>query len=98
MTPLERLRAAVLSVDKKVLSLVKAIALLVAGATLVALFSDPMVSAVNRLSALHHINSFFISFIVTPLASNASEFVASLYFCAKKTSKSVSVAFVAPFF
>ena len=76
------------------ITLCKSGGLLVLGTTLVALLSDPMVSAVNRLSGLYNISPFFISFLVTPLASNASEFVASLYFCSKKTSKSVSVAFV----
>jgi len=54
-----------------------------------------MVDAIDKMSQVANIPAFFISFIVTPFASNASELIASLYFCAKKTSQSVSVAMAA---
>lgn len=80
---------------RKIKIIVKACVLLVLGAGGAALFSDPMVDTINRMSQVMHIQPFFISFIVTPFASNASELIASIYFCAKKSSKSVSVAMAA---
>ena len=79
----------------KIKIIVKACVLLVLGAGGAALFSDPMVDTINRMSQVMHIQPFFISFIVTPFASNASELIASIYFCAKQSSKSVSVAMAA---
>lgn len=80
---------------RRIKTVVKACVLLVLGAGGAAVFSDPMVDTINRMSRVMHIQPFFISFIVTPFASNASELIASLYFCAKKSSKSVSVAMAA---
>jgi chemotaxis protein methyltransferase CheR len=37
------------------------------------------------------IDPFFVSFIVTPICSNASELISSLAFAAKKTKKSISM-------
>jgi len=48
------------------------------GAVVVGLFADPMVDAVNGFSRASHIPAFFVAFIVTPFASNASE-VCRLY-------------------
>jgi len=79
----------------KVKIIIKACILLVLGAGGAAIFSDPMVDNIKRFSDVAGIHPFFVSFIVTPFASNASELIASLYFCAKKTSQSVSVAMAA---
>ena len=70
----------------------KALALLAVGTTIVVIFSDPLVDSISALAAQLHIKNFFVAFIVAPLASNASELITSIYFCSKKTSKSVSVA------
>jgi len=80
---------------KKLKIIIKACVLLAVGAGGAAIFSDPMVDTINRMSGVMGINPFYISFVVTPFASNASELIASLYFCAKKSSKSVSVAMAA---
>ena len=70
----------------------KALGLLAIGTTVVVIFSDPLVDSISALAAQLHIKNFFVAFIVAPLASNASELITSIYFCSKKTSKSVSVA------
>jgi len=80
---------------KKALIIVKACVFLILGAGGAAIFSDPMVTAIDDLSSTLGIQPFYVSFILTPFASNASELIASLYFCAKKSSKSVSVAMAA---
>ena len=41
------------------------------------------------------ISPFYISFILAPLASNASEVIASMYYASKKTTKSITVSFSA---
>lgn len=70
----------------------KALMLLAVGTTVVVIFSDPLVDSISALATQLHIKNFFVAFIVAPLASNASELITSIYFCSKKTSKSVSVA------
>ena len=40
-----------------------------------------------------HIPPFFVAFCVTPLASNASELVSSLYFASRKRMKNISLTF-----
>ena len=40
-----------------------------------------------------HIPPFFVAFCVTPLASNASELVSSLYFASRKHMKNISLTF-----
>jgi len=57
------------------------------GAALVAFFSDPMVDALTHIGTRLNINPFYISFLITPFCSNASELVAALVFAAKKKTK-----------
>eukprot|EP00727_Mastigamoeba_balamuthi_P005981 m51a1_g2001 hypothetical protein (1248) ;mRNA; f:1219516-1226216 len=69
--------------------------MLAVGTGIVVLFSEPMVSAIDNLSRSMSVPNFYVSFLVTPFASNASELIASIYFCSKKTSKNVSMAMAA---
>lgn len=62
------------------------------GTALVVVFSDPMVDLLNKLGKLTDIPSFYISFILAPLASNASELVAASNLAAKKTVKSMTAS------
>lgn len=66
---------------------------LLIGTVIVFLFSDPMVDAINSFSSSSGIPAFFVSFVVTPLASNASELVSSLQFAAKKRTKNLTLTF-----
>ncbi|XP_031559958.1 sodium/calcium exchanger NCL1-like isoform X2 [Actinia tenebrosa] len=76
----------------------KSIGLLVLGVGLVTIFADPMCDVLDSLTnPLNHshipISSFYVSFVVTPLCSNASELVSSLIFASKKKKENVSMTF-----
>ncbi len=62
------------------------------GTLLVLLFSDPMVSVLSEVGRRTGISSFYISFVFAPLASNASEVIASYNYALKKTSHSMEIA------
>ena len=62
------------------------------GTLLVLLFSDPMVDVLSEIGTRTGIPAFYISFIIAPLASNASELIASYNYAKKKTSKTISVS------
>eukprot|EP00873_Tetraselmis_striata_P007709 jgi/Tetstr1/427973/TSEL_018047.t1 len=70
-----------------------AVTLMVLGTALCGFFADPMVEAVKNFSTASGIPSFFVAFVVTPLASNSSELVSSLQFASKKRSKNISLTF-----
>jgi len=71
----------------------KALTLLAIGTALVSVFSDPMVDVINQLGDKMNVSPFYVSFIVTPLASNASEVISGVIFAKKKTVESVSLCF-----
>lgn len=71
----------------------KSSALLLIGALVVAIFSDPMVDAVSNFSTSSGIPAFFVAFIVTPLASNSSEAVSSLQFASRKKRKNFNLTY-----
>ena len=73
--------------------MIKAAVLLTGGAVLVGLFADPMVDAVSGFSKASHVPAFFVSFVITPFASNASELVSSLQFAMKKKVKNISLTY-----
>jgi Ca2+/Na+ antiporter len=83
--------------DKEVLTkkqiLIRAPIMLIVGATILAVFSDPMVKAITNFSLSVKISPFYTSFIVVPFASNASELIASLLFAYKKKKKNISLTF-----
>lgn len=78
----------------------KALYTLFAGLGIVGIFSDPMCDVLSAMTNPNYTGSlgnhipvdpFFVSFIVTPICSNASELISSLAFAAKKTKKSISM-------
>ncbi|XP_020909620.1 sodium/calcium exchanger NCL2 isoform X2 [Exaiptasia diaphana] len=76
----------------------KSAGLLILGVGLVTIFADPMcdvlVSLTNKYNKSYiPISPFYVSFVVTPLCSNASELVSSLIFAAKKKKENVSMTF-----
>lgn len=71
----------------------KAFIMLGIGTFLVVLFSDPMVDVLKEIAVRAHVSPFYVSFVLSPLASNASEVLSSTYYAAKKTSKTISVSF-----
>jgi len=70
----------------------RAFTMLVFGTTLVIVFSDPMVDVMGEIANRMSLSPFYVSFILAPLASNASEVIASQFYAAKKTRKSITVA------
>ncbi|EGG23641.1 hypothetical protein DFA_05775 [Cavenderia fasciculata] len=69
--------------------------LLAIGSVMVSVFSDPMVDVITDFGTKLDINLFFISFIVTPFCSNASELISSLIFASKKRKQNSSLTYSA---
>lgn len=63
------------------------------GTALVLLFSDPMVNVMSDFGERVGIPAFYISFVLAPLASNASELLAAYSYAQKKTRKTVTISF-----
>lgn len=70
----------------------RAFVMLTIGTSLVIIFSDPMVDVMQQIAAECNISPFYVSFVLAPLASNASEVLASQYYAAKKTRKTMTVS------
>lgn len=62
------------------------------GTILVLVFSDPAVDVLNEIGVRTGINAFYISFVLAPIASNASELVAAYNYGAKKTQAMMTVS------
>ena len=62
------------------------------GTILVLIFSDPMCSVFTSIGERTGIDAFYISFVLAPLASNASELIAAVNFASKKTSHTTTVS------
>jgi hypothetical protein len=68
-----------------------ALLLLFVGTGMVILFSDPMVDTITGFARSVGISAFYVSFVITPIASNASEVISGLIFAGKKTNRSMSL-------
>jgi Ca2+/Na+ antiporter len=66
---------------------------LLLGVGMCVVFSDPMVDALTEVGNRWGISPFYISFIITPIVSNASELLSSLQFAAKKTRRSIDMTY-----
>ncbi|KAJ1461013.1 hypothetical protein M885DRAFT_508539 [Pelagophyceae sp. CCMP2097] len=73
----------------------RALIKLLLGTTLVVVFSDPMVDVMSEIGVRTGVPPFYVSFVLAPLASNASELIASYFYALKKTSKSITISFAA---
>lgn len=71
----------------------KAALLMLAGAAVAATFADPMVDTIGNFSAASKIPPFFVAFVVTPFASNASELVSSIIFAKRRRKRNISLTF-----
>jgi len=60
------------------------------GTLLVLVFSDPMVDVLAQIGVVTGVPTFYVSFVLAPLASNASELVSSMKLASKKTSSSLT--------
>jgi Ca2+/Na+ antiporter len=70
----------------------RAFRMLAIGTIIVIYFSDPMVDVMQEIAVRAGLPPFYVSFVLAPLASNASEVVASMYYAGKKTRKTMSVS------
>jgi hypothetical protein len=71
----------------------KAFSLVLVGLGLVTLFSDPLCDVLSNVGTQTGIPAFYISFVLTPLVSNASELISSLMFAQKKSANSITITF-----
>ena len=62
------------------------------GTLVVLVFSDPMVDVLAALGNFVGIKPFYVSFVLAPLASNASELVASMNYASKKTKSTITTS------
>merc|ERR1719321_1011230 len=62
------------------------------GTTLVIIFSDPAVDVLNEIGVRTGIPAFYVSFILAPLASNASELIAAYNYAQKRTQKAMTIS------
>lgn len=67
------------------------VGLLVVSIAVVAFFSDPMIEVIGAFSVNIAVKPFYVSFVVTPFVSNASEVIASLMFARAKTNVSMGL-------
>jgi Ca2+/Na+ antiporter len=70
----------------------RAFMMLFTGTALVLYFSDPMVDVMQEIANRVGLPAFYVSFILAPLASNASELISSMYYASKKTRKTITVS------
>jgi Ca2+/Na+ antiporter len=66
--------------------------LMAIGTLAVLVLSDPMCDVLNEIGIRLEINPFYVAFVLAPLASNASEFMASYSYALKKTSTTITVS------
>jgi Ca2+/H+ antiporter len=71
----------------------RSIFLMLVGTILVLLFANPAVDVFNEWGVRLGISSFYVSFLLAPFASNASELLVAYGMALKKTSKSVTQSF-----
>eukprot|EP01062_Namystynia_karyoxenos_P029290 TRINITY_DN2202_c0_g1_i1.p1 TRINITY_DN2202_c0_g1~~TRINITY_DN2202_c0_g1_i1.p1 ORF type:complete len:592 (+),score=237.98 TRINITY_DN2202_c0_g1_i1:103-1776(+) len=70
----------------------RALSMMGIGTGVVIFFSDPMCDILSSIGDRVGINSFYIAFVMAPLASNASELLAAYSYALKKTEKTMTIA------
>eukprot|EP00656_Telonema_subtile_P048703 TRINITY_DN5874_c0_g1_i1.p1 TRINITY_DN5874_c0_g1~~TRINITY_DN5874_c0_g1_i1.p1 ORF type:complete len:368 (-),score=91.61 TRINITY_DN5874_c0_g1_i1:118-1221(-) len=70
----------------------RAYVLMSVGLALIMVFSDPMVSCLDELGKRIHVGSFYVAFVLAPLASNSSEVLAAYVYGSKKTKSGTTTA------
>jgi len=62
------------------------------GTALVLVFSDPMVDCLSEWGNRLGVSAFYVSFVLAPFASNASELLAAYTYARKKTEKNLTTS------
>jgi Ca2+-binding EF-hand superfamily protein len=78
--------------DQQAAIKLRAFKMLFIGTLMVVYFSDPMVDVMQEIAVKCSLPPFYVSFILAPLASNSSEVIASMFYAAKKTRKTMTVS------
>eukprot|EP01088_Endostelium_zonatum_P006223 TRINITY_DN1832_c0_g1_i1.p1 TRINITY_DN1832_c0_g1~~TRINITY_DN1832_c0_g1_i1.p1 ORF type:complete len:581 (-),score=151.54 TRINITY_DN1832_c0_g1_i1:46-1788(-) len=68
---------------------------LLLGTGIVTAFSDPMVEVITDLGVKLNIGAFFVSFLIVPFCSNASELISSLIFASRRKRVNSSLTYSA---
>lgn len=71
----------------------KAIMYIVAGICMLAVLAEPLIESVQDFSKAAGINSFFVSFVLVPLATNARAATSAITAAARKTPRTTSLTF-----
>lgn len=71
---------------------IRAAFLTLLGTAIVLLLSDPMVDVLASVGKRTGISPFYVSFVFAPIASNASEVIASYTYALKKTTASMAIS------
>ncbi|KAI3774957.1 hypothetical protein L1987_49522 [Smallanthus sonchifolius] len=80
-------------VDRSGWAWTKAIMLLVLGIAMLALLAEPLIHSVQNVSNAASIPSFFISFILVPLATNARAAISAIKTASQKKEQTTSLTF-----
>ena len=72
--------------------ILRSFGMMLAGMAIVILFSDPVVDVLDNLGTRLHVPNFYVSFILAPVISNASEILASYVYAKKKTQKTATIS------
>ena len=72
---------------------IKAMSLLILGIPISIFLSRPLIEAVSRFSGAIHVPSFFISFVVIPVALSGRVALYAIFTSSRKNSKVASVTF-----
>ncbi|KAK9056945.1 hypothetical protein SSX86_024310 [Deinandra increscens subsp. villosa] len=80
-------------VDRSVWAWTQAIILLVVGIAMLALLAEPLIHSVQNVSNSATIPSFFVSFILVPLATNARAAVSAIETVSQRKDRTTSLTF-----
>ncbi|KAK9078216.1 hypothetical protein SSX86_002273 [Deinandra increscens subsp. villosa] len=80
-------------VDRSSWAWTKAIMLLVLGIAMLALLAEPLIHSVQNVSSAANIPSFFVSFILVPLATNARAAISAIKTASKGKKRTTSLTF-----
>ncbi|XP_027061163.1 sodium/calcium exchanger NCL2-like [Coffea arabica] len=81
------------SINKSLLAWTKAIFLLVLGTGMLGILAEPLIESVQNFSEAANMPSFFISFILVPLATNARIAISAISEARRKKPRTTSLTF-----
>lgn len=71
----------------------RSFASVMAGLVFVFMFTDPLIDVFVELGNVCGVSSFYVSFVLAPLVSCASEIMASTSYASRKTTKTITMSF-----